>query len=113
MIMVSTCSNYGLSDPNTLVDETFPLQPLSQYAESKIQAEKLVLAHRSDTCCTVLRLGTICGLSPRMRFDLLVSSSPPGIAHRVARSLSRSCALPWKSRSPVSPTLIATAPLRP
>ena len=73
LIYVSTCSNYGISDPNTLADETFPLQPLSKYAESKTGAENLVLANAPPTCCTVLRFGTICGLSPRMRFDLLVS----------------------------------------
>jgi nucleoside-diphosphate-sugar epimerase len=72
-LFVSTCSNYGISAPDLLVDETFPLKPLSQYAESKVRAEKLVLESPDLVCGSVLRFGTICGLSPRMRFDLLVS----------------------------------------
>jgi nucleoside-diphosphate-sugar epimerase len=72
-IFISTCSNYGISDPGQIADENFPLQPLSQYARSKIEAERHVLDRAEDVCATVLRLGTMCGLSPRMRFDLLVS----------------------------------------
>lgn len=72
-LLVSTCSNYGISAPDLLADETFPLKPLSRYAESKVEAEKLVLENPDFPCGCVLRLATICGLSPRMRFDLLVS----------------------------------------
>ena len=71
-VLVSTCSNYGVSAAASLADESFPLKPLSQYAESKVEAEKLVLNSKTAGCF-VLRLGTICGLAPRMRFDLLVS----------------------------------------
>jgi len=73
VIFVSTCSNYGISAPDLLADETFPLKPLSGYAESKVEAEKLVLENSSLARGCVLRFATICGLSPRMRFDLLVS----------------------------------------
>lgn len=72
-IYVSTCSNYGVSAPNVLADEDAPLKPLSMYAESKVESELLVLQKSDGIATTVLRLGTICGLSPRMRFDLLVS----------------------------------------
>ena len=72
-VFVSTCSNYGVSAAEVLVDEDAPLKPLSRYAEAKVEAEKLVLAPGAGPCRFVLRLGTICGLSPRMRFDLLVS----------------------------------------
>lgn len=72
-VFVSTCSNYGISAPDLLADETFPLKPLSRYAESKVEAESLVLEGSDLTCGCVLRFATICGLSPRMRFDLLVS----------------------------------------
>ncbi len=80
VIFVSTCSNYGVSATNSLADETVPLNPLSRYAESKVQAERLVLENTSVPCPSVLRLGTICGLSPRMRFDLLVSEMARGAA---------------------------------
>jgi nucleoside-diphosphate-sugar epimerase len=72
-IFASTCSNYGISEAGQIVDENFSLRPLSQYARSKIEAESHVLGRSTDLCVTVLRLGTMCGLSPRMRFDLLVS----------------------------------------
>lgn len=72
-IFVSTCSNYGISDPGEIATEDFPLRPISQYARAKVAAEQHVLAESGDLCALVLRFGTICGLSPRMRFDLLVS----------------------------------------
>lgn len=72
-IYVSTCSNYGVSEPNVLTDEDAPLKPLSTYASSKVEGEKLTLSQAGAMGATVLRFGTICGLSPRMRFDLLVS----------------------------------------
>jgi nucleoside-diphosphate-sugar epimerase len=72
-IFISTCSNYGVSDPGQIADENSPLHPLSQYARSKVEAENHVLNHAGNVCALVLRLGTMCGLSPRMRFDLLVS----------------------------------------
>lgn len=70
----STCSNYGVSEGDECVDESAPLKPLSTYAQTKVQAEKEILAAVSDTFCpTVLRFSTAFGVSDRMRFDLLVS----------------------------------------
>lgn len=73
MIFISTCSNYGVAAPGELATEDSPLRPLSDYARAKVECEKLMLAAAPPPACTVLRLGTICGLSGRMRFDLLVS----------------------------------------
>ena len=54
--------------------EESPLKPLSTYSESKVSAELDVLAAESrDFCPTVLRFSTAFGVSPRMRFDLLVN----------------------------------------
>ena len=72
-VFFSTCSNYGVSDPESLADEDAPLNPLSLYASTKVEFERAVLARKHAMSVTVLRLGTICGLSARMRFDLLVS----------------------------------------
>jgi nucleoside-diphosphate-sugar epimerase len=72
-VFLSTCSNYGVSDPHVLADEDTPLRPLSLYAESKVLAEKAVLAANDQLATCVLRLGTVCGLSPRMRFNLLIN----------------------------------------
>lgn len=72
-IFISTCSNYGVAKPGELATEDSPLNPLSDYARAKVECEKLVLAEAPPPASTVLRFGTICGLSGRMRFDLLVS----------------------------------------
>lgn len=74
LIFSSTCSNYGVSDTSVFADEKAPLNPVSLYAETKVAAEKSVVAASDDAfCTTVLRLATVFGLSPRMRFDLLVN----------------------------------------
>lgn len=67
MVYVSTCSNYGRCDG--MATEETPVNPLGLYAETKIEAEDAVLQAGGS----VLRLATICGASPRMRFDLLVN----------------------------------------
>lgn len=73
LIFISTCSNYGISDPDKPADEDAPLSPLSFYAETKVEAERIVLKGAGDLSACVLRFGTICGVSPRMRFNLLVN----------------------------------------
>lgn len=73
-IFVSTCSNYGISDPEQLVTEDSPLTPVSLYAETKVAAERYLLERgRDEFVPTVLRLVTVYGVSPRMRFDLTVN----------------------------------------
>jgi nucleoside-diphosphate-sugar epimerase len=69
-VFISTCSNYGIARERVATEDT-ALNPLSSYARAKVRAEEMVLAERRDVC--VLRFGTICGLSARMRFDLLVN----------------------------------------
>lgn len=73
-VFASTCSNYGVSADSGLVDETAPLQPLSTYSETKVQAEQEILQTNGGKFHpTVLRFSTAFGVSARMRFDLLVS----------------------------------------
>lgn len=73
-IFVSTCSNYGINTDNEEATEETAVNPLSLYAETKINAEKYILNLPSDSfSTTVIRFATVFGLSPRMRFDLLVS----------------------------------------
>ena len=73
LLFISTCSNYGVAEPNTEVDEDAPVNPISDYARAKVMSEREVLSVNDIPTVTVLRLGTICGLSARMRFDLLVN----------------------------------------
>lgn len=73
MLFVSTCSNYGRSG-DIFQDEEAVLDPISPYAESKVAAEKYVLSQEDlDFHPVVCRLATVFGVSPRMRFDLLVN----------------------------------------
>jgi nucleoside-diphosphate-sugar epimerase len=72
-IFASTCSNYGrMADPELYMDEECELNPLSLYAETKVEVERAVLVD-NPFCVTVLRFATLFGLSPRMRFDLTVN----------------------------------------
>lgn len=71
-IYVSTCSNYGLSKKIEFLDENAALQPLSIYSKQKVAIEKFLINNYNNNY-TILRLGTLCGLSPRMRFDLLIN----------------------------------------
>lgn len=80
-IFTSTCSNYGLSDVTKLATEEDPLHPLSLYAETKIESEKYLLTQDSDKfTTTIMRLATVFGLSPRMRFDLMVNEAAREVA---------------------------------
>jgi len=74
-VFTSTCSNYGrMADVSVLATEAHDLRPLSLYAETKVAIERGLLAlPQSPTAFTVLRLATLFGLSPRMRFDLTVN----------------------------------------
>ena len=73
-VFASTCSVYGAS-PTEILTETSQLNPVSLYAETKIDAENGLLGLAStDFKPILLRFGTLYGLSPRMRFDLVVNS---------------------------------------
>ncbi len=71
----STCSNYGrMLDTSVLATESSELRPVSLYAETKVGVEQTLLAAPArPIAATVLRLSTLYGLSPRMRFDLTVN----------------------------------------
>jgi nucleoside-diphosphate-sugar epimerase len=72
-IFASTCSTYGIGDEEKLTEGS-SLQPVSLYAESKIYAEKeLIKMTDGNFMPIIFRFSTIYGLSPRMRFDLVVN----------------------------------------
>ena len=57
-----------------MADEQTQLNPVSLYAETKIDAEKFLLdTANGDMICTVFRPSTVHGPSARMRFDLIVN----------------------------------------
>jgi nucleoside-diphosphate-sugar epimerase len=75
VVLISTCSNYGMIADNEIAHEGFALNPLSLYAKAKVAAEDYLLSvkGRVDYHATVLRFATAFGLAPRMRFDLTVN----------------------------------------
>ena len=63
-----------MEQPSTEVSETGALNPVSLYAQTKIDSEnELLLAGRDDFFVTVLRFATVFGHSRRPRFDLVAN----------------------------------------
>ncbi|WP_394739843.1 NAD-dependent epimerase/dehydratase family protein [Natronococcus roseus] len=80
-LFASTCSVYGRTDGTGRCTEDDALNPVSLYARAKIQSER-VLRELADErfAPTILRMATVYGYSPRMRFDL-VGNVLPAKAH--------------------------------
>ena len=71
IVFMSTCSVYGAAE-GVLTEES-PLNPLSLYAETKVEAERILL----PTQATQFRLGTLFGLGDtysRIRMDLVANT---------------------------------------
>jgi nucleoside-diphosphate-sugar epimerase len=50
------------------------MYPVCLFARSRIMSEDLLLRDAGDVEVVILRLATVCGVSPRMRFDLMVNT---------------------------------------
>ncbi|MFX1384045.1 MAG: NAD-dependent epimerase/dehydratase family protein [Promethearchaeota archaeon] len=73
-IYASSCSVYGYT-VDELYNETSPTISSYPYGISKLQGERGVLQLQDENFSVIaLRKGTICGYSPRMRFDLIVNT---------------------------------------
>jgi nucleoside-diphosphate-sugar epimerase len=73
-VYASSCSIYGYT-VNELYDEESPTTSSYPYGISKLQGERGVLQLQDDVFSTIaLRQGTVCGYSPRTRFDLIVNT---------------------------------------
>ena len=74
-IFASTASVYGRSlKPGEALTEDSDLNPVSLYARTKIESEKALLESMDENFSpTILRMATLFGYSPRMRFDLVVN----------------------------------------
>lgn len=70
IIYPNTNSGYGLGQSDVYCDEKTPLNPISIYGKTKVEAEKALL-EAGDAI--TLRLATVFGASPRPRLDLLVN----------------------------------------
>ena len=75
LIFSSTCSNYGVSNANQFASEESKLNPVSLYAETKIDCEEYISSIDSNLLdCITLRFATAYGVSERTRFDLTINS---------------------------------------
>lgn len=73
-VYASSCSVYGCT-ANELYDENSPTTCKYPYSISKLQGERGVLQLQDkDFSVIALRQGTVCGHSPRMRFNLVVNA---------------------------------------
>jgi nucleoside-diphosphate-sugar epimerase len=73
-IYASSCSVYGYTE-NELFDEDRPVSSHYPYGISKLQGERAVMQLQDEDFSVIaLRKGTVCGYSPRMRFDLIINT---------------------------------------
>lgn len=70
IIIPITNSGYGIGQKGIFCTEETPMNPISLYGSTKVEAEAIALEHGNSIS---LRLATVFGMSPRMRLDLLVN----------------------------------------
>jgi len=72
-VFASSCSTYGFAEVEAMTERS-PLNPLTAYAKSKVNAEKeLESLAGDDFKITCLRFSTACGMSERLRLDLVLN----------------------------------------
>jgi nucleoside-diphosphate-sugar epimerase len=77
-VFASSCSMYGAADESPRV-ESDPLNPLTAYARSKVRTEEGLVPLADDGfSVTSLRFSTACGMSPRLRLDLVLNDFVAG-----------------------------------
>jgi nucleoside-diphosphate-sugar epimerase len=91
----SSCSSYGQAGDN-LVDESAELHPITAYAISKVRVEQDVAKLADDRFSpTFLRNATAYGVSPRLRFDLVLNNLVAW-AYAKGRVHIKSDGTPWR-----------------
>jgi len=71
-IYASSGSVYGLKEEDKVTEE-LSLVPISVYNKTKMSAERICLSYQEYFDVICVRPATVCGVSPRMRFDVVVN----------------------------------------
>ena len=73
IIYASSGSVYGIKKEKK-VNEKLSLEPISIYNKVKMCTERVILSYKNNLETFIVRPGTVCGSSPRMRLDLTVNA---------------------------------------
>jgi nucleoside-diphosphate-sugar epimerase len=97
LVFASSCSTYGSAhNSDAPLDEKAPFNPVSAYAISKVKSEEALSSLADEDFSPVfMRNATAYGVSPRMRFDLVVSNLA-GWAHTAGVIKVMSDGTPWR-----------------
>ncbi len=72
IIYASSASVYGVKRERNVIEE-LSLEPISTYNKAKMIAERVLLSYKKKINISIIRPATVCGVGPRMRFDLSVN----------------------------------------
>ena len=94
-VFASSCSVYGLAEDGLRTEES-ETGPLTAYATSKLLAERDLAELADETfAVTSLRFATACGMSDRLRLDLVLNDFVAG-AHAFREITLLSDGTPWR-----------------
>src|SRR6516165_9300410 len=92
----SSCSTYGAAGGDALLDENAELRPVTPYGRSKVLVEQDVAKLADSGFSPIfLRNATAYGVSPRLRFDIVLNNLV-GWAVTTGRVFIKSDGTPWR-----------------